>query len=138
MTLSILSLPRWSIVLPITLHFLSLSLLHRFLVTLPHPLYLSISLPPFLPLPPSPSIPPLCPLPSTLFPPLSPSPPSPSLPLSGEVGHFLVSIAFEEDMKGLFTGDSTVVRRAPLAPEEPMSMERLSVHISRFQSVCRY
>jgi hypothetical protein len=56
--------------------------------------------------------------------------------LSGEVGHFLVSIAFEEDMKGLFTGDSTIVRRAPQAPEEPMSMERLSVHISRFQSVC--
>ena len=51
---------------------------------------------------------------------------------TGEVGHLLVSIAFEEDFKGLFSG---ATRRAPSPPEEAMSMERLSAHISRFQSV---
>lgn len=51
------------------------------------------------------------------------------------MGHFLVSLGFEEDFSGLFTGDSTRLRSAPKGPEEPMSMERLSVHIARFQSV---
>ena len=52
------------------------------------------------------------------------------------MGHFLVSTAFEEDKKGLFNLRNKQLRSAPSAPEELMSMERLSVHISRFQSVC--
>ena len=58
-----------------------------------------------------------------------------SLSFTGVVGHFLVSLGFEEDVSGLFTGNSTQLRLVPEGPEEPMSMERLSVHISRFQSV---
>ena len=58
-----------------------------------------------------------------------------SISFTGVVGHFLVSLGFEEDVSGLFTGNSTQLRLVPEGPEEPMSMERLSVHISRFQSV---
>ena len=70
------------------------------------------------------------------FPPLIPSFPPSSHQSIGEMGHFLVSTAFEEDRKGLFNPRNKQLRSAPSAPEELMSMERLSVHISRFQSVC--
>ena len=52
--------------------------------------------------------------------------------LEGELGHFLVSVAFEEDLKGLFL--SNAPREAPPAPEEQLSVERLGLHIERFKS----
>ena len=52
--------------------------------------------------------------------------------LEGELGHFLVSVAFEEDLKGLFLNGAP--REAPPAPEEQLSVERLGLHIERFKS----
>jgi hypothetical protein len=44
-----------------------------------------------------------------------------------------MSVAFEEDMQGLFL--SSDPRTAPAAPEEQLSVERLTLHISRFKAV---
>jgi len=49
----------------------------------------------------------------------------------GELGHFLLSVAYEEDVHGLFLSDQP--RAAPPPPEEQLSVERLGLHIERFK-----
>ena len=49
----------------------------------------------------------------------------------GVLGHFLLSVAFEEDLAGLFFAECP--RAAPPPPEEQLSVERLSLHIERFK-----
>lgn len=49
------------------------------------------------------------------------------------VGYITAILQFEEDINGLFT--SAQPRLAPIGPEEELSVERLRLHIGRFQAL---